>query len=85
MGKIFGVNYDFGTQLHSAVMQVHLRGRGKDWCHQTFAEATPPMIRAELATEDEIATLVAELKRLACDDSVLLAQARMPAAALAVK
>jgi hypothetical protein len=43
------------------------------------------MIRAELATEDEIATLVAELKRLACDDSVLLAQARMPAAALAVK
>ncbi len=74
MGKMFGVNYDFGTQLHSAVMQagfgspevrfvqpVHLRGLRRDWCHRTFAEA-------------------AELKRLACDDSVLLAQARMPAA-----
>jgi hypothetical protein len=74
----------FGSPEVRFVQPVHLRGLGKDWCHQTFAEATPPMIRAELATEDEIATLVAELKRLACDDSVLLAQARMPAA-LAVK
>jgi ubiquinone/menaquinone biosynthesis C-methylase UbiE len=92
MGKVFGVNYDFGAQLHTAVLQagfgwpevrfiqpVHLRGLGKDWWHQTFAEATPAMIRAELATEDEISTLLAELKRLTRDDSVLLVQARMPA------
>jgi len=36
------------------------------------------MIRAGLATEGEIATLLAELKRLADDESVLL-QARMRA------
>ena len=37
------------------------------------------MIRAGLATEGEIATLLAELKRLADDESVLLVQARMRA------
>jgi ubiquinone/menaquinone biosynthesis C-methylase UbiE len=92
MGKLFGVNYDFGVQLHTAMLQagfgspevrfiqpVHLRGLGKDWWHQTFAEATPPMVNAGLATQDEISTLLAELKRLSCDDSVLLVQARMPA------
>jgi predicted O-methyltransferase YrrM len=92
MGKVFGVNYDFGVQLHAAVLQagfglpevrfiqpVHLRGTGKDWWHQTFGEATPAMIRAGLATEGEIATLLAELKRLARDENVLLVQARMPA------
>jgi hypothetical protein len=92
MGKVFGVNYDFGLQLHTAVLQagfgspevrfiqpVHLRGTGKDWWHQTFGEATPAMIRAGLATEGEIATLLAELKRLARDENVLLVQARMPA------
>jgi hypothetical protein len=89
---VFGVDYDFGRQLHTAVLQAgfrspevrliqpaHLRGHGKDWWHQTFGEATPPMIRAGLATEDEITTLLADLKRLACDESVLLVQARMPA------
>jgi ubiquinone/menaquinone biosynthesis C-methylase UbiE len=92
MGKVFGVNYDFGVQLHAAVLQagfgspevrfiqpVHLRGTGKDWWHQTFGEATPAMMRAGLATEGEIATLLAELKRLARDENVLLVQARMPA------
>ena len=92
MGKVFGVNYDFGVQLHTAVLQagfaspevrfiqpVHLRGTGKDWWHQTFGEATPAMIRAGLATEGEIATLLAELKRLTDDENVLLVQARMPA------
>jgi hypothetical protein len=37
------------------------------------------MMRAGLATEGEIATLLAELKRLARDENVLLVQARMPA------
>jgi ubiquinone/menaquinone biosynthesis C-methylase UbiE len=92
MGKMLGVNYDFGTQLHSAVMQAgfgsptvrfvqpaHMRGLGKDWWHQTFEEVTPVMIRLGLVTQDEISELLSELKRLAVDEQVLLAQARMPA------
>jgi hypothetical protein len=92
MGKMLGVNYDFGTQLHSAVMQagfgsptvrfvqpVHMRGLGKDWWHQTFEEVTPVMIRLGLVTQDEISVLLSELKMLALDEQVLLAQARMPA------
>jgi hypothetical protein len=92
MGKMLGVNYDFGTQLHSAVMQagfgsptvrfvqpVHMRGLGKDWWHQTFEEVTPAMIRLGLVTQDEISVLLGELKKLALDEQVLLAQARMPA------
>jgi ubiquinone/menaquinone biosynthesis C-methylase UbiE len=95
MGKMMlGVNYDFGTQLHSAVMQagfglptvrfvqpVHMRGLGKDWWHQTFEEVTPVMIRLVLITQDEISVLLGELKKLALDEQVLLAQARMPAVA----
>jgi ubiquinone/menaquinone biosynthesis C-methylase UbiE len=92
MGKMLGVNYDFGMQLHSAVMEagfgaptvrfvqpVHMRGLGKDWWHQTFEEVTPVMIRLGLATQDEISLLLSEMKKLTLDDQVLLAQARMPA------
>lgn len=91
MGNMLGVNYDFGTQLHLAVMQagfgvptvrfvqpVHMRGTGKDWWYQTFEEATPMMIRHGLATRDEISVLLGEMKKLTLDDQVLLAQARMP-------
>jgi hypothetical protein len=39
----------------------------------------PAMIRAGLTTDGEIARLLAELKRLADDERVLLAQARKPA------
>lgn len=92
MGEMLGVNYDFGTQLHSAVMQagfrspsirfvqpVHMQGVGKDWWHQTFEEVTPVMIRLGLVTEFEISELLGELKKLTLDEQVLLAQARMPA------
>jgi ubiquinone/menaquinone biosynthesis C-methylase UbiE len=92
MGKVLGVNYDFGRHLPMAVMEagfgsprvsfiqpVHLCGLGKDWWHQTFAEATPAMIRAEIVTEGEISKLLGEMKSLALDERVLLAQARMPA------
>src|SRR5258708_2686620 len=94
MGKMLGVNYDFGTELHSAVMRagfrsptvqfvqpVHMQGVGKDWWHQTFEEVTPVMIRLGLVTQDEISVLLSELKKLTVDDQVLLAQARMPAVA----
>jgi hypothetical protein len=40
---------------------------------------TPVMIRLGLVTQDEISVLLGELKRLALDEQVLLAQARMPA------
>src|SRR5260370_22809196 len=58
MGKMLGVNYDFGTQLHSAVMQagfgsptvrfvqpVHMRGLGKDCWYHTFEGVTPVRMR----------------------------------------
>jgi hypothetical protein len=94
MGKMLGVNYDFGVQLHDAVMQagfrspkvrfvqpVHMQGLGKDWWHQTFQEVTPVMLRLGLVTPDEISVLLREMKKLTLDDRVLLAQARMPAVA----
>jgi hypothetical protein len=56
-----------------------MRGLGKDWWHQTFEEVTPAMIRLGLVTQDEISVLLGELKKLALDEQVLLAQARMPA------
>jgi len=92
LGKHLGVNYDFGTQLHTAVMEAgfgtpevsftqpaQLRGVGKNWWHQSFVELRPGILRAELATDDEMSTLLGELKRLVLDERVLLAQARMPA------
>jgi SAM-dependent methyltransferase len=92
MGRHLGVDYDFGQQLHTAVMEAgfcspeviftqpaQLRGVGKNWWHQSFVELKPGIIRAELATEDEMSTLLAELERLVLDERVLLAQARMPA------
>ncbi len=94
LGKHLGVNYDFGSQLHTAVMEAgfgvpevcftqpaQLRGVGKDWWHQCLVEITPGIIRAEVATEDEMSTLLGELESLVLDERVLLAQARMPAVA----
>jgi SAM-dependent methyltransferase len=92
LGRHLGVNYDFGLQLHSAVMEagfgvpevsftqpVQLRGAGKDWWHQSFVEIRSAIVGAELATEDEMSRLLGELKGLVLDERVLLAQARMPA------
>jgi SAM-dependent methyltransferase len=92
LGRHLGVNYDFGAQLHTAVMEagfetpevsftqpVQLRGVGKDWWHWCFVEIRPGIIHAGLATEDEMFKLLGELKRLVFDERVLLAQARMPA------
>ncbi len=92
LGKALGTNYDFGTQLHSAMMQagfgsltvsftqpVFMSGKGKSWCLDTFAEATPSIIGNELATREEIAVLLAEMKRVVDDENTLLAQACMPA------
>jgi hypothetical protein len=52
---------------------------GKGWWHQSFVELRPGILRAELATEDEMSELLAELEKLVPDERVLLAQARMPA------
>ncbi|HWW97311.1 MAG TPA: methyltransferase domain-containing protein [Edaphobacter sp.] len=92
MARHLGVNYDFGLQLHTAVMDAgfgspevrfiqpaQLRGVGKNWWHQSFVELRPGIIRAKLATEDEMSALLGELERLVLDERVLLAQARMPA------
>ena len=92
LGKHLGVNYDFGLQLPTAVMEagfgvpevcftqpVQLQGVGKDWWHQCLVEITPGIIRAEVATEDEMSTLLGELESLVLDQRVLLAQACMPA------
>jgi SAM-dependent methyltransferase len=92
LARHLGVNYDFGEQLHTAVMEVgfyppevnfvqpaQLRGVGKNWWHQSFVELRPGIIGARLATGDEMSTLLGELERLVLDERVLLAQARMPA------
>jgi ubiquinone/menaquinone biosynthesis C-methylase UbiE len=94
MGKLLGVNYDFGHDLHAAVMEAgfnsptvsfiqpaFLSGTGKGWWHQTFAEATPMMIRSGITSEEEVAMLLQEMEKLVHDERVLLAHARMPAIA----
>jgi SAM-dependent methyltransferase len=92
MARHLEVNYDFGAQLHLAVMDAgffspevrfiqpaQLRGVGKNWWHQSFVELRPGLVRAGLATEDEMSRLLGELESLVLDERILLAQARMPA------
>jgi hypothetical protein len=69
----------FGSLTVSFTQPVFMSGKGKSWCLDTFAEATPSIIRNELATREEIAVLLAEMKRVVDDENTLLAQACMPA------
>jgi len=55
-----------------------LRGPGKRLWEHTFAEAVPVIVRSGVATEDELTSMLHEMRRLAEDENVLIAQWCMP-------
>jgi SAM-dependent methyltransferase len=92
LGNRRGVNYDFGQQLHTAVLQagfgslqvsftqpVYMSGRPKGWWLETFAEAVSTTGSTEFITEEELTTMLEEMARVVDDESILIAQACMPA------
>jgi ubiquinone/menaquinone biosynthesis C-methylase UbiE len=90
--KLLGVNYNFGLELPREAMRVGFRevklryerpmfleGEGKTLWEMTFAEAAPVMVRLGVATEDELAEIVKEMREMALNENVLMAPWGMPA------
>ena len=59
---------------------VHLRGEGKRIAEYSFFEASPHVVRSGLTTDAELKRLAAALAAVAADDTIMVAQSRMPAA-----
>jgi SAM-dependent methyltransferase len=89
--KVLGVNYNFGLDLPREALRIgfrdlvvsyewpmFLRGEGKRMWELTFAEAAPVLMKMGIASEDELAGIVAEMQELALRDDVLMASWGMP-------
>jgi ubiquinone/menaquinone biosynthesis C-methylase UbiE len=61
------------------IQPAYLRGEEKRLWEYSFLEAAPAMIAAGTTSQDEVTTLTAELAQIARDESIFVAQARMPA------
>jgi hypothetical protein len=59
---------------------VYLRGEQKRLWEFSFFEASPHIVRSGLTTEAELNRLSAALAAVAADETISVAQARMPAA-----
>jgi hypothetical protein len=59
---------------------VYLRGEEKRLWEYSFFEATPHIVQTGLTSEAELKQLSAALAAVAADESISVAQARMPAA-----
>jgi hypothetical protein len=57
---------------------AYLRGPEKRLWEHTFAEAGPVAVREGVATEDELKGLLEEMRQIAENESVLIAQACLP-------
>jgi hypothetical protein len=90
-GTRLGVDYDFGIRLPAAAARVgfqsilihleqpaYLRGPEKRLWEHTFTETVPVFVRTGVATEDELKGLLDEMRQVAEDESVLIAQACLP-------
>ena len=90
-GKALGVDYDYGVRLPADVMDAgfravdvrleqpaYLRGPEKRLWEHTLAEAAPAILRVGGATEEELIGQLGELRRLAEDERVLIAQWCLP-------
>jgi ubiquinone/menaquinone biosynthesis C-methylase UbiE len=86
-GAELGVNYNYGMRLpadaadagfHSVEVRMecpaYLHGPEKRLWELTFAEAVPVFLKNEIATEEELNGIVEEMRRLAEDERVLMAQ-----------
>jgi ubiquinone/menaquinone biosynthesis C-methylase UbiE len=91
MGTAIGVNYDYGIQLPAAAVDAgfqsvevrmqqpaYLRGPEKRLWEHTFAEIAPSIARAGVATDDHLRHLLDEMRQVAADERVLIAQACLP-------
>jgi ubiquinone/menaquinone biosynthesis C-methylase UbiE len=89
--KLLGVNYNFGMALPNEAVKIGFRnvkvsyerpmylvGEGKLMFELTFAEAVPVMVRLGIATEEELAELLKDMRELALDENVLLSSWGMP-------
>jgi hypothetical protein len=85
------LDYDYGVRLPAAAgevgfqsIQIHLeqpaylRGPEKRLWEHTFAETVPVVARTGVATEDELEGLLEEMREIAEDERVLIAQACLP-------
>jgi ubiquinone/menaquinone biosynthesis C-methylase UbiE len=90
-GARLGVDYDFGIRLPAAAAEVgfrsilihleqpaYLRGPEKRLWEHTFAETVPVVVRTGAATEDDLKGLLEEMRQVAEDESVMIAQACLP-------
>lgn len=90
-GKALGVDYDYGARLPVDALDAgfravdvqlaqpaYLHGPEKRLWEHTLAEAVPVIVRAGVATEDELTRTLEEMRRLAEDERVLIAQWCMP-------
>lgn len=91
MGAVLGVDYDFGVRLPAAAADAgfcsvevrleqpaYLRGPEKRLWEHTFAEIGPSMVRTGVVTAAELDDLLAEMRQVAADERVLIAQACLP-------
>jgi hypothetical protein len=62
------------------IRPVYLRGEGKRLWEHSFLEASPHFVRSGLITDAELKQLSAALAAVALDETISVAQARMPAA-----
>ncbi|MGB6974998.1 MAG: methyltransferase domain-containing protein [Terracidiphilus sp.] len=86
-GAELGVDYNYGERLPADAVgagfdsvevrlecPAYLSGAGKRLWELTFAEAVPVIAGTGVATEDELKGIVEEMRRLAEDERVLIAQ-----------
>jgi ubiquinone/menaquinone biosynthesis C-methylase UbiE len=86
-----GVDYALGLKLPrlfqscglaqpeiAFIQPAYLRGEEKRLWEFSFLEASPAMIAAGMTSRDEVSALATELEKIARDETVLVAQSRMP-------
>ena len=91
MGRRLGVDYNFGIRLPGAAARAgfrsvevrldqpaYLRGEEKRLWEHTFAEVFPSMMRAGVASADELQELLDGMQAAGADYDVLIAQACLP-------
>ena len=85
LGRSIGVDYDHGLKLPTRMLEagfsspkvsfdmpVYMRGPEKRLWELTFAEAGPAMVRAGVASAEEVDELAAQMKREAEDETTLM-------------
>jgi SAM-dependent methyltransferase len=91
MGRVLGVDYNYGLRLPVAARNsgfshvevrlnqpAYLRGEEKRLWEHTFAEIVPAFLRTGVATQEELDALLADMRKCADDERVLIAQACLP-------